>query len=144
MVSELDNALAHNIRDLITRMNRRLRRQISNPEQMSVTELNVIQLLILNERLSPSELCVQLNISSQYMSQVLNRLEEKKYVSRQASLEDKRMSFISLTKTGRAKILDSRQEREEWLACSVAKHYTGEDKELVQKAIDLLLILTEL
>ncbi len=144
MVSELDKAVAHSIRDLITRMNRRLRRQMSNPEQMSVTELNVIQLLIHNERLSPSELCAQLNISSQYMSQVLNSLKEKEYVSRQASLQDKRKSFVSLTKTGKAKILDSRQEREEWLACSVAKQYTGEDKALIQKAVDLLLILTDL
>jgi DNA-binding MarR family transcriptional regulator len=144
MMSKLDKTVAHSIRDLVTKMNRRLRKQMSNPEQMSVTELNVLYLLIGSEQLSPSGLCEQLNISSQYMSQVLNRLEELKYVSRQASLKDKRKSVVSLTTKGKAKIQDSRQEREEWLAGAVAQHFTAADKQIIQKAIKLLLILPDL
>jgi DNA-binding MarR family transcriptional regulator len=144
MISELDKTLAFRLRDLSGKMNRRLRKQVSNPEQMSITELNVIRLLHNNEQLSPSELCTQLNISSQYMSQVLNRLEKLKFVSRQASLKDKRKSFVSLTKVGKDKIQSFRQEKEGWLADSIAKHFSAEDKKIIQKAIDLLSILTDL
>jgi DNA-binding MarR family transcriptional regulator len=144
MTSKLDMAVAHSIRDLVTRMNGRLRRQVSNPEQMSVAELNVISLLNNSGELSPSELCAQLNISSQFMSQILNRLEGLEYISRKASLKDKRRSLVSLTKKGKIIVINSRQEREEWLAKLIAKHYSSEDKEIIQKAIGLLLILPDL
>ena len=144
MISEIDKNLAYRIRDLAGKMSRRLRKQVSNPEQMSITEFKVIQLLINSEHLSPSELCAHLNISSQYMSQVLKRLEKLKFVSRHASLKDKRKSLISITKNGNAKIQDLRQAKEGWLADAIAKHFTSKDKEIIQKAIDLLIIITDL
>ena len=90
-ITELDKEVAHSIRDLVTRLNRRFRKQISNPDQLSVAELNVIQLLLYNEQL-PSEICAQLGLSSQYVSQVLNKLEELAYIGRKASSTDKRKS----------------------------------------------------
>jgi DNA-binding MarR family transcriptional regulator len=144
MITEFDKTLAFRIRDMAGKLNRRLRKQVSNSEQMSITELNVIRLLNRNEQLSPSELCSQLNISSQYMSQVLNRLDKFKFISRKASLKDRRKTFISLSKDGKAKIQDARQEKEGWLAESIAGHYSDKDKKIIQKAIDLLLILPDL
>jgi DNA-binding MarR family transcriptional regulator len=144
MVSEFDKTVAHSIRDLVTRMQRRMRKQVSNAEQMSVAELNVLQLLITGDELLPSELCAQLKISSQYMSQVLNRLVELGYISRKASQNDKRKSYVVMTEKGKVKIQISRQEREEWLAGLIAEHYTAKDKEIIQKAIGLLSILPDL
>jgi DNA-binding MarR family transcriptional regulator len=91
----------------------------------------------------PSELSAQLNISSQYMSQVLNHLEELGYISRKPSPKDKRKTFAVLTAKGKKKINVTRQEREEWLADQVSKQYSAKDKELIQKAIKLILILAE-
>jgi DNA-binding MarR family transcriptional regulator len=144
MISDLDKAVAYSIRDLVSKMSRRLRKQICFPEQLSFTELNIFRLLSRNEQLTPSELCAQLNISSQYMSQVLNKLEELEFVKREASLQDKRKSFVSLTEKGKAKIDDARHVKEEWLAEAIAKQYAVEDKELIQKAVILLLTLTDL
>lgn len=144
MVSEFDKNVAHDLRDLITRMQRRLRKQISNPEQMSITERSVLQLLIVNEEMLPSELSAQLNISSQYMSQVLNRLAELEYISRKAATVDKRKTFASLTEKGKRKVQESRLEREEWLAGLIAQHYSDQDKLVIQKAIQLLSILPDL
>lgn len=143
MISDLDKAVAYSIRDLVGKMNRRLRKQINYPEELSFTELNVFRLLI-RSQLSPSELCAELNISSQYMSQVLNRLEEMQYISRQASLQDKRKSFVSLTEKGKAKIQDARHLKEEWLAEAIAEHFTVEDKVIIEKAIALLSIIPDL
>jgi DNA-binding MarR family transcriptional regulator len=144
MVTEQDKEVAHSIRDLVTRMNRRLRKQFSNPEQLSVAELNVIQLLIDNKQLLPSELCTQLNLSSQYVSQVLNRLTELGYISRQAVSSDKRKSYAIITTKGSEWLADSRKEREEWLAMAISKQYSAADKSLIQKVVALLAMLPEL
>ena len=143
MVSPLDKEVAYGIRDLVTKMARRLRKQVSNPEQLSVAELNVLYLMIPTGEMLPSELSDQLNISSQYMSQVLNHLEELGYISRKPSPKDKRKTFAVLTAKGKKKIQATRQEREEWLADQVSKQYSAKDKELIQKAIKLILILAE-
>jgi DNA-binding MarR family transcriptional regulator len=139
----LDKAIAHSIRDLVTRMNRRLRKQISNPDQLSVAELNVIQLLMDNQML-PSELCAQLGLSSQYVSQVLNKLVELEYVTRQSVDKDKRKSYAVITETGRKRLTDTREEREEWLATAISRRYSASDKSLIQKAVELLSVLPEL
>jgi len=144
MVTEQDKEVAHSIRDLVTRMNRRLRKQFSNPEQLSVAELNVLQLLIDNKQLLPSELCTQLNLSSQYVSQVLNRLTELGYISRESVPSDKRKSYAVMTAKGDKWLADSREEREEWLAMAISKQYSAADKSLIQKAVALLAVLPEL
>ncbi len=130
-----DNVVAHDLRDLITRLYRRLQKEISNPEQMSVAEQNVFYQLTLKEQLLPSELCAQLNISSQYMSQVLNRLEGLKYITRKPSPIDKRKTQVALTESGKIKIRDSMKEREQWLADLITKNYSAEDKVTIKKAI---------
>jgi DNA-binding MarR family transcriptional regulator len=143
MVSHLDKDVAYAIRDLVTKMGRRLRKQVSNPEQMSVAELNVLYLMVTTEEMLPSELSAQLNISSQYMSQVLNHLEELGYISRKPSPKDKRKTFAVMTAKGKKMVQVTRQEREEWLADQVSKKYSTKDKELIQKAIKLILVITE-
>ena len=143
MVSPLDKEVAYGIRDLVTKMARRLRKQVSNPEQLSVAELNVLYLMIPTEEMLPSELSAQLHISSQYMSQVLNHLEELGYISRKPSPKDKRKTFAVLTAKGKKKVQATRQEREEWLADQISKQYSAKDKELIQRAIKLILILAE-
>jgi DNA-binding MarR family transcriptional regulator len=142
-VTELDKELAHSIRDLVSRLNRRLRKQISNPDQLSVAELNIIMLLADNKQLFPSELCVQLNLSSQYVSQVLNHLEGLGFISRKAAETDKRKSYAVITQKGRKVLNDTRQEREEWLATVIANVYSIDEKRSIQKVVGLLVGLTE-
>ena len=76
-----DLEIAHNLRDLVSRLNRSLRKQSGNNEQLSIVEENVIRTLLIQEEALPSELCAQLNISSQFMSQVLKQLEKVGYIS---------------------------------------------------------------
>ena len=139
----LDKAIAHSIRDLVTRLNRRFRKQISNPDQLSVAELNVIQLLMDN-RLLPSELCAQLALSSQYVSQVLNKLEQMEYISRGTVDNDKRKSYAVITEKGRKRLTDTREEREEWLAIAISQQFSASDKSLIKKAVELLSVLPEM
>ena len=143
MISKQDREMAHNLRELVRQLRRRMRKQISNPEQLSFAELKVLAQLTEGDHL-PSELCTQLNMSSQYMSQVLNGLEKLGYIARKVSSEDRRKSYALLTETGRLKVSDARREGEEWLAALIAKHYTREDKKIIRQAMDLLGLITEL
>jgi DNA-binding MarR family transcriptional regulator len=143
MATKQDLALALSLRNLVTNMNRRLRKQISNPEQLSIPELNVLSILMTQPEVFPSELCAQLNISSQYMSQVLNHLHELTFIARTPSVQDKRKTLITLTKKGRAKVEHSRQEREEWLAIKISENYNNEQKTLIKEALALLSALSD-
>ena len=139
-----DRYLAHKVRDLVTRMQRRFRRALSNAEELSVAEWNVVSLLMDTRVMMPSELCAQLGISSQFMSQILNRLGEVGYIVRKQSETDRRKSLLSLTQKGRNKVLQSRQEREDWLTESISDRYTDEEKAIIRRAVELLSILPNL
>lgn len=137
-ITDFDKDVAHQIRDLVTHLNRKLRKQISNEDQLSISELNVIKLLFDNGKLLPSEICLQFNLSSQYVSQVLNKLKTLGLIEREQSGNDKRKNFAIITQTGEKWLKNSRQEREEWLAASIARALTGPEKEVIIKAIQLL------
>ncbi|WP_343688925.1 MarR family transcriptional regulator [Chitinophaga sp.] len=144
MFTNQDEEIAYGIRNLVTIMNRRLRKQISNPEQLSIAEFNVLSILMTQKEAFPSELGGQLNISSQFMSQILNRMEGLKYISRKSAPSDGRKTLVTLTKQGKQKVELSRREREEWLALMVSEKYTPAEKDVIKKALDLLSALTEL
>lgn len=144
MFNKQDEEIAYGIRNLVTIMNKRLRKQMSNPEQLSIAEFNVLSILMTQKEAFPSELGAQLSISSQFMSQVLNRMEGLKYISRKSAPSDGRKTLVTLTKQGKQKVELSRREREEWLALMVSEKYTQEEKDVIKQALDLLSVLTEL
>lgn len=74
---------------------------------------------------------------------LLNRLEQLQFISRTPSLIDKRKTLVSLTEKGKGNVLESRQEREEWLANLIGEHYSDQEKETIRQALDLLSILPE-
>lgn len=144
MFNKQDEDIAYGIRNLVTIMNKRLRKQMSNPEQLSIAEFNVLSILFIQKEAFPSELGAQLSISSQFMSQILNRMEGLKYITRKSAPSDGRKTLVSLTKQGKQKVELSRREREEWLAFMVSEKYTPEEKDVIKKALDLLSVLMEL
>ncbi len=142
-ITEGDQELAKEIRNMVTLMNRRLRKQVSNPEQLSVAESTVIQALMISNNLTPGELCIQMNVSTQFMSQVLRRLVSLKYIQKKGDKSDKRKTLISLTAAGKKMIETTRHEREEWLAQTIAFLYTQQEKDLIKNATQLILRLSE-
>lgn len=144
MFNKQDEEIAYGIRNLVTIMNKRLRKQMSNPEQLSIAEFNVLSILFIQKEAFPSELGAQLSISSQFMSQILNRMEGLKYITRKNAPSDGRKTLVTLTKQGKQKVELSRREREEWLALVVSEKYSTEEKDVIKKALDLLSVLTEL
>ncbi|HLY69827.1 MAG TPA: MarR family transcriptional regulator [Puia sp.] len=143
MIHSTDQNIAHSLRDLVSALNRNLRKQLGNPEQLSVAEENVVRILLSQEETLPSELCGQLNMSSQFMSQVLNRLQALEYISRKASKTDKRKSLVSLSRKGIQKIQKRRKEKEDLLAQLIAERYSTQQKKQIAQSLDLLAQLYE-
>jgi DNA-binding MarR family transcriptional regulator len=143
MITANDLILAHSLRDMAAKLNRMLRKQISNPEELSVTEENLVRLLVDQAEVMPSSLCMQLNISSQFMSQVLNRLEKLDYISRIASKTDKRKSLVSISKTGLIKLQQRRKAKEEFLATLISRLYDKKQKNQLAASIPLMARLYE-
>jgi len=138
MVTANDQKIAYNLRDLVSKLNRSLRKQSGKLGELSIVEENVIRALILQEELSPSELCTQLDISSQFMSQVLNRLEELGHISRKPSTTDKRKSLVSLSKNMLLTLAEKRKQKEDWLASIISKQFSKQQKEQISQALELL------
>nr|MBP9095463.1 winged helix DNA-binding protein [Ignavibacteria bacterium] len=86
----------------------------------------------------PSELAAIEKVTSQSMSQIVNKLLKLEYINKTSSRQDKRKTFITLTSAGREIVERIKKEREEWLAHTINAKITTVDKEVLAKSIDVL------
>src|SRR5437764_589501 len=120
MTPHADLELASELRTLFTRLIKKLRKESATGQHLSLTERSTMSRLYQQKQLLPSELAVSEKITNQSMSQILNHLLERGYITRTASDTDKRKVLISLTKTGEETLLRVRAERDEWLAKAIS------------------------
>jgi len=135
--------LASNLRNTITRLTKKLRKQSPAGEKLSLTERSTIALLDQYRQLLPSELADMEHITKQSMSQVLNHLLEMGLIIRTTSETDKRKVIISLSQQGAEWLYRVRNEREEWLNKALSEVCTKEEQELLQKALGPLTKLVD-
>src|ERR1700756_4889528 len=115
MTSHPDLQLATDLRTVIARLIKKLRKKSVTGQQLSLTERSTMSLLLQHGELLPSELAATEKITNQSMSQILNHLLELGYIRRKDSETDKRKVIISLTPEGEETLLQARAERDEWL-----------------------------
>jgi DNA-binding MarR family transcriptional regulator len=127
--------LASELRNTITRLTKKLRKQSATGERLSLTERSTIALLDQYRQLLPSELAAMEHITTQSMSQVLNHLHELGLIIRTASETDKRKVIITLSAAGTELLYQVRNEREEWLNKALNQNCTPEEVDLLQKAL---------
>ena len=135
MDNQQTRQLASSLRNTVTRLTKKLRKQSPAGEKLSLTERSTIALLDQYKQLLPSELADMEHITKQSMSQVLNHLLEMGLIIRTASKTDKRKVLISLTEHGTALLYKVRNEREEWLNKALNEVCSPEEHELLQKAL---------
>lgn len=126
---------ASELRTVITRLIKKLRRQSVSGQHLSLTERSTIALLYQHTALLPSELAAMEKITNQSMSQILNHLLELGYIIRTASKTDKRKVIISLTGAGENVLLQVRNERDEWLTKAIEQTCTEDEKTLLKQAL---------
>jgi len=134
-MGDKDLQLSSDLRTVVTRLVKKLRRESVTGQQLSLTERSTLALLLQHGSLLPSELASMEKITNQSMSQVLAHLLERGFIIRANSETDKRKVMISLTETGEKMILQVRSERDEWLAKAIAATCDIEDQEIIKRAL---------
>ena len=135
MAQNPDLQLASELRVLLTRMIKKLRRESSTGQHLSLTERSTMSLLYQHKQMLPSELAGFEKITNQSMSQILNYLFGLGYITRTASDTDKRKVLISLTDLGEKTLLQARLERDAWLAKAIRDSCSDEEIDLLKKVI---------
>ena len=141
--SPRDIELAGNIRTVLHRLVKVLRKHTRNDAMLSLTERSTLGLIYQHRELPPSELAQMEKVTTQSMSQVINHLFELNYIHKNPSGEDKRKVLLTLTPSGKAYIEQARLEKQEWLARTLHEKTSAEDKEILIKALQILAKLTE-
>lgn len=134
--------IAAKLRSTVTRLTRQLRKQ-NVSSSFSNAELLTMSLLEQHGKMLSTELADLERVSKQAISQIINRLVEAKCVERQPSADDKRKTFISLTKQGEKHIIATRKIKEEWLVQTMEKIFSSEEIMLIQAFLPLLSRLVE-
>lgn len=138
-----DTQLATDLRTVMVRLIKKLRKESVTGQQLSLTERSTLSLLLQHDKLLPSELAAMEKITNQSMSQILNHLAELDYITKTASETDKRNVIISLTENGKTIIEQSRNERDEWLANAISRSCTDQDIALLKQVIGPLTKLVD-
>ncbi|HTI59950.1 MarR family winged helix-turn-helix transcriptional regulator [Mucilaginibacter sp.] len=144
MASNQEPQLATSLRNLLTRLVKKLRKESVTGQQLSLTERSSMALLQEYKQLLPSELASMEKITNQSMSQILGHLFELGYVSRKGSETDKRKVLISLTSEGEKMLTQMRNERDEWLAKAIKESCTDEEQEWLHRALGPLKKLVDM
>jgi DNA-binding MarR family transcriptional regulator len=135
MSNEKDLQYVSDLRTVVTRLIKKLRRESITAQQLSLTERSTLGLLLQHGGLLPSELASMEKITNQSMSQILSHLLELRLIIRTDSETDKRKVIITLTEKGEQLILKMRSEKDEWLAEAINASCTNEEQEILKKAI---------
>lgn len=143
MPQNIDLQLASDLRTVVARLIKKLRKQSVTGQLLSLTERSTMALLYQHKQLLPSELASMEKITNQSMSQILHHLLELGFISRTASETDKRKVIISLTEKGEKILLQVRGEREEWLAKAIRETCNKEEEDLLKRAIGPLTKLVD-
>jgi len=138
-----NQALASELRTVVTRLVKKLRRKSATGDQLSLTERSTIFVLDQYGELYPNELASMEKITMQSMSQILSHLLELGIIIRTPSQTDKRKTLISLSDFGKEVLLKVRSERDEWLDEALHQTCTPEDMDKLIQALEPLKKLVE-
>jgi len=127
------------LRAIVGRLIKKLRKESSTGQQLSLTERSTMGLLYQYKSMLPSELAASEKITNQSMSDILRHLSELGFITRTASEQVN----ISLSAEGEKTLLQVRSERDEWLSKAIATTSSAEEQEILKKAISILTKIVE-
>jgi DNA-binding MarR family transcriptional regulator len=127
-------ALAHELRETLGRVIRRLRAE-PGP---SVGRMAVLGRLDRDGPSSISDLATSEKMRPQSMAQTVNDLRAAGLVSRRPDPNDGRRAFIELTAGGRELVQTTRARRETWLTEVLDSELDADERALLHEAITLL------
>ena len=139
-----ENELAANLRIVISRLVKILRSETRGDELLSLTERSTLALVYQYGEMLPSELALIEKVTSQSMSQIINKLVALGLIKKTSSKADKRKVIITIAKAGKKFVKIKRHEKQEWLAKAINEKATQKEKEILMNAIKVLTKLVDL
>jgi DNA-binding MarR family transcriptional regulator len=133
-----NSELASSLRDIVSRMHKRLRREVKSINKLSLTEITTLSYLYTNGSMYPSELAEVAMVKAQSMSQIITHLEELEIITKTPSETDKRKVAISLTEFGKQMVEQTRYERDEWMDDAIENNLSASEKKTLQDAVMLM------
>ncbi|SCG18759.1 DNA-binding transcriptional regulator, MarR family [Micromonospora echinofusca] len=128
--------LAPQLRDAITRLNRRVR-QARPVGDLTVTQLSALTSLRLAGALTPRELADVERVQPPTMTKIVAKLEERGLVQRTPHPTDGRQVILAATEGGRAVLDQFERVRDEWLARRLAE-LTEAERDTLRQAAEIL------
>lgn len=124
------------LRDAITRLNRRLRQERPVGD-LTVTQLSALTSLRLGGALTPRELSDAERVQPPTMTKIVAKLEERGLVQRSPHPTDGRQVLLSPTAEGLAVIDSYQRVRDVWLSARLAD-LTPDERDTVARAASIL------
>ncbi|MEU1602267.1 MarR family transcriptional regulator [Micromonospora matsumotoense] len=128
--------LAPQLRDAITRLNRRVR-QARPVGDLTVTQLSALTSLRLAGALTPRELADVERVQPPTMTKIVAKLEERGLVQRTPHPTDGRQVILAATEGGRAVLDQFERARDEWLASRLAA-LAEDERDTLRRAAEIL------
>ena len=125
---------ASELRLVLGQLVRRLRAEYSFP----VAQASVLSRLDREGAQTASALASAEHVRPQSMAQTLAELETAGLIERRPDPVDRRRSQVELTEEGRARVLEGRGRREDWLAAAIAAELSPEEQRALLAAVPLL------
>ena len=125
---------ASELRLVLGQLVRRLRAEYSFP----VAQASVLSRLDREGAQTASGLAAVERVRPQSMAQTLTELETGGLIERRRDPADGRRIQIELTEEGRARVLEGRGRREDWLAAAIAAELSPEEQRALLAAVPLL------
>src|SRR4051794_6178673 len=127
--------IAGELRDAITRLNRRLRR--TRPlGDISVAQISALVSLDTAGALTPRELAEVERVQPPTMTRIVAKLEERGLVQRTPHPTDGRQVVLAPSVAGRDLLVEYRRARDEWLATRLGA-LSAEERETVRRAAEI-------
>jgi DNA-binding MarR family transcriptional regulator len=142
-MNEQNSQLASDLRIVVARLMKKMRKKSVTVEKLSLTERSTLVLLDQHKTLLPSELAAMEKITTQSMSQILNHLFKLGFITRTISETDKRKVIISLSPAGQDILYKARNEKDEWLNKALKETCSAEEQELLSRVIGPLTRLVD-
>ncbi|MFF4876903.1 MarR family winged helix-turn-helix transcriptional regulator [Micromonospora sp. NPDC000668] len=128
--------LAPQLRDAITRLNRRVR-QARPVGDLTVTQVSALTSLRLAGALTPRELADVERVQPPTMTKIVAKLEDRGLVQRTPHPTDGRQVILAATEGGQAVLDQFERARDEWLAHRLAA-LDEDERETLHRAAGIL------
>lgn len=136
-----DAQVVATLRLAVTRLSRRLRQQSADPV-VTPTLLSALSTIDKQGEVSLGRLAALESVQPPSITRVVVRLEELGYVVREVDSNDRRSVQVSLTETGRERLLRARSAHTAYLAERVAE-LSAEERKILRLVAPILERLSE-